>query len=262
VASAGHRSFRSTPFFASRSRPIRRSKYAAIHAVLGAAILAFASIATAHAEDVDAQPAAAVDQLPPGQDVSDTVTELAGWVVASNDSQGYPFAVIDKSAAQILVFDSDGRLRGAAPALLGSAIGDHTAPGIAGLALRDIPAQDRTTPAGRFVGGFGPSIDAGRVLWVDYESAVSVHPTATDVPAERRPERLESPTPEDNRISHGCINVSPAFYEQVMRPTFEQGGVFYILPEVMPLAEALPDFARGRADGKRERGRLLWPGRR
>ncbi|EPH2857513.1 hypothetical protein M0I47_002664, partial [Pseudomonas aeruginosa] len=78
-----------------------------------------------------------LDELPRGQDVSDTVIELAGWVVASGDSQGYPFAIMDKAAAQILVFGGDGRLRGAAPGLFGSAVGDHTAPGIAGLALRE-----------------------------------------------------------------------------------------------------------------------------
>ena len=197
-----------------------------------------------HAEEAGAPPVAAVDQLPRGQEVSATVIELAGWVVASKDSQGYPFAVIDKAAAQILVFGGDGRLRGAAPGLFGSAIGDHTAPGVAGLALREIPGRDRTTPAGRFVGGFGPSIDAGRVLWVDYESAVSIHPTATGVPAERRPQRLASPSPDDNRITHGCINVSPEFYEQVLQPTFARGGVFYILPDKESLADTFPDFAQ------------------
>ncbi|WP_218569771.1 L,D-transpeptidase [Pseudomonas sp. Hp2] len=209
--------------------------------------LASAGIGVASAKDAVAPPVAAVDELPQGQDVSDTVIELAGWVVATKDSQGYPFAVMDKAAAQILVFGGDGRLRGAAPALFGSATGDHTAPGVAGLALREIPGRDRTTPAGRFVGGFGPSIDAGRVLWVDYDSAVSIHPTATGVPAERRAERLASPEPEDNRVTHGCINVSPDFYERIVRPTFEQGGVFYILPEKMPIAEVFPEFAQSRA---------------
>ena len=208
--------------------------------------LAFACSGVASARDAGTQSPATLDQLPPGQDVSDTVIELAGWVVASKDSQGYPFAVIDKAAAQILVFGGDGRLRGAAPGLFGSAVGDHTAPGIAGLALREIPGRDRTTPAGRFVGGFGPSIDAGRVLWVDYDAAVSIHPTATGVPSERRAERLASPTPDDNRISHGCINVSPAFYAQVMEPTFERGGVFYILPDTASLAETFPEFAQSR----------------
>ncbi|MFZ5656225.1 MAG: L,D-transpeptidase [Pseudomonadota bacterium] len=227
------------------------SAHPVIRAVFGALTLAFASFGLAGAKEAAAQPVAAVDQLPPSQDVSPTVIELAGWVVASEDSQGYPFAVIDKAAAQVLVFDGDGRLRGAAPALFGSAIGDHTAPGIAGLALREIPGRDRTTPAGRFVGGFGPSVDAGRVLWVDYESAVAIHPTATGVPAERRAERLASPTPDDNRITHGCINVSPEFFERIMQPTFERGGVFYILPDKAPLAKTFPEFAQSRASTPR-----------
>lgn len=221
--------------------------------------LAFASIDIASAKDKDkdagAQPVAAVDQLPPEQEVSDTVIELAGWVVASKDNQGYPFAVMDKAAAQILVFGGDGRLRGAAPGLFGSATGDHVAPGIAGLALREIPGRDRTTPAGRFVGGFGPSLDAGRVLWVDYDSSVSIHPTATGVPAERRVERLASPSPDDNRVTHGCINVTPEFYEAVIRPTFERGGIFYILPDKASLAETFPEFAQSRATTQRKAGK-------
>ncbi|MBZ4039886.1 hypothetical protein [Novilysobacter selenitireducens] len=217
-------------------------------------VLAFTSIGVASAEDVAEPPVVAVDQLPPGQDVSSTVTELAGWVVATRDTEGYPFAIMDKAAAQVLVFDGDGRLRGAAPGLFGSAVGDHAAPGIAGLALREIPGRDRTTPAGRFVGAYGPSIDAGRVLWVDYDSAVSMHPTATGVPAEKRPERLASPTPDDNRVTHGCINVAPEFYEGIIRPTFERGGVFYILPDTASLAETFPEFVQSRATAQSDEG--------
>ena len=224
--------------------------------------LAFASFEAFGAEDAVAQPVAAADQLPPGQEVSDTVIELAGWVVATRDSEGYPFAIMDKDAAQVLVFGGDGRLRGAAPALFGSAVGDHSAPGVAGLALREIPGRDRTTPAGRFVGGYGPSIDAGRVLWVDYDSAVSMHPTATGVPAERRVERLASPTPDDNRVTHGCINVAPDFYEQVVQPTFERGGVFYILPDTASLAETFPEFAQSRATADSEGGKRAGHARR
>ena len=210
--------------------------------------LASASVGTAMAEDAVAPPAAAsANQLPPGQEVSDTVIELAGWVIAADDNHGYPFMVMDKAAAQVLVFGGDGKLRGAAPGLFGSAAGDHAAPGIAGLALREIPGRDRTTPAGRFVGGYGPSIDAGRVLWVDYDSAVSLHPTASGTPAERRAERLASPTPDDNRVTHGCINVDTGFYELVVQPAFAKGGVFYILPDKDSLEDTFPEFAASRA---------------
>lgn len=243
-----------TPSFL-RNRPIGTCTPPATrntHGALALALaLAFASFGAASAEETSEQPVTAIDQLPPSQDVSDTVIELAGWVVAAKDSQGYPFAIIDKAAAQVFVFGGDGRLRGAAPGLFGSAVGDHTAPGIAGLALREIPGRDRTTPAGRFVGGFGPSLDAGRVLWVDYDSAVSIHPTATGVPAERRPERLASPSPDDNRVTHGCINVAPEFYERIISPTFERGGVFYVLPDAAPMAETFPEFAQSRATTRR-----------
>jgi hypothetical protein len=232
-------------------------------ALLGSLALALASFGVAEAADSGAQEAAsaasAADQLPPDQDVSETVIALAGWVVKARDSQGYPFAIIDKRAAQILVFGRDGRLRGAAPVLIGSAVGDHTAPGITGYALRDIPGHDRTTPAGRFVGGFGPSLDAGPVLWVDYDAAVSIHAVPPGLPAERRAERLASASPDDNRITHGCINVSPEFYERVVRSTFRRGGLFYILPDrASALAATFPEFAQSRetaqsGDGRRGR---------
>jgi len=220
-----------------------------------AVVLAVAVLATGNvsARKAPAPSVTAVDALPQGQAVSETVIELAGWIVASRDSQGYPFAIMDKAAAQVLVFDGEGKLRGAAPALFGSAKGDHTAPGVAGLALREIPGRDRTTPAGRFIGGYGPSIDAGRVLWVDHDSGVALHPIATGVPSERRAERLASSSPDDNRVTHGCINVSPAFYEQIIRATFERGGVFYVLPDKASIAEVFPEFAasRGAANGAR-----------
>src|SRR5690606_27219036 len=128
LLATGLRSSQSLP----RNRPIRTHAYPVIRAVSLALALAFASSGVASAEDAPAPPASAVDQLPPGQEVSSTVIELAGWVVAAKDNLGYPFAVIDKGAAQILVFGGDGRLRGAAPGLFGSAVGDHSAPGIAG----------------------------------------------------------------------------------------------------------------------------------
>lgn len=238
--------------FILRNHPIRTLSHLTIRAIFCSLALTFATFGVADAQENAAQPGVAVDLLPPGQEVSDIVVELAGWVIASHDNQGHPFAIIDKGAAQIFVFGADGRLRGAAPGLFGSAIGDHTVDGIAERELRDIPAADRTTPAGRFVGGFGPAIGGGRTLWVDYDSAVSIH-AVIGPPAERRAERLASPLPGDNRITHGCINVSAEFYETVVSPTFEGGGVFYVLPDTMPLAEAFPAFAESR--GTRDNGR-------
>lgn len=183
------------------------------------------------------------DEVDPGQPVSETVVDIAGWVIASGDNRGLPFAILDKDAAQVLVFGADGKLKGLAPALIGSAVGDDSAPGVGDRELKDIPMKDRTTPAGRFLAAYGPATGGQRVLWVDYATAVSIHPVATSNRAEKREERLASPKPDDNRITHGCINVSADFYEKIVKVTFAKGGVFYVLPDEMTLAEAFPGYA-------------------
>ena len=41
-------------------------------------------------------------------------------------------------------------------------------------------------------------------------------------------DRLLSPTPDDNRISFGCINVGTGFYTKSLRPLFQKkGGIVY-----------------------------------
>ncbi len=188
-------------------------------------------------------PSLPLDELPADQAISDTVIDLAGWVIANDDHQDRPFTIVDKKAAQIFVFGADGKLMGAGPVLIGSAVGDHSAPGVADRELRDIPMEDRTTPAGRFVAGYGPAAGGERALWIEWETAISIHAVTTGVPAEERPLRLASPSPEDNRISHGCLNVSQQFYDHVLSPAYARGGMFYILPDEMAIEEAIPGFS-------------------
>ena len=158
--------------------------------------------------------------------------KLADWVVDSADNGKLPFMIIDKVQARVFVFDAQGQLRGAAAALLGLAVGDDTVPGIGQRKLSSIRPEERTTPAGRFVASLDRDIHGHEVLWVDYESALSLHRVVTGLPKERRAERLATPSPLDNRISFGCINVPVKFYEQVVSPTFTKTfGVVYILPE-------------------------------
>jgi hypothetical protein len=187
--------------------------------------------------------AQAIDEVDPAQPIADQVVDLAAWVIAAGDNRGLPFAVIDKEAAQVLIFGANGKLRGLAPALIGSAVGDDSAPGVGDRELKDIPMKDRTTPAGRFLAAYGPAAGKQTVLWVDYETAVSIHPLADNSPKkERRKERLASPDSEDNRVTHGCINVSKEFYAKVVKPTFEDGGVFYVLPDSKTIQAVFPGY--------------------
>ena len=51
-------------------------------------------------------------------------------------------------------------------------------------------------------------------------------------PEERRAQRLATPTPLDNRISYGCINVPVNFFKRVIGPAFKgTNGIVYVLPE-------------------------------
>ena len=67
---------------------------------------------------------------------------------------------------------------------------------------------------------------------------LSLHPVITSNAKEHRLQRLRSPSPDDNRITYGCINVPKSFYAGVIRPLIQtQGGVAYILPESRPLEQ-------------------------
>lgn len=164
---------------------------------------------------------------------------VADWVLGSGDAEARPFLILDKRRARLYVFEPGGRLRGASPVLLGLARSDDTVPGIGERPLAQVLPRERTTPAGRFQGEIGRNLRGEDVLWVDYEAAVSMHRVLTTNPAERRLQRLSSPTVADNRISYGCINVPVPFFEQVLMPVSRAGAapVVYVLPEVRPLRE-------------------------
>jgi hypothetical protein len=174
---------------------------------------------------------------------SSEASEMIAWVVRSGDSQGRPFMIIDKLSAEVLVYDREGVFMGATPALIGSARGDHEVLGVGDRELSDIKPSERTTPAGRFIARMGPSLGLGRVLWIDIPGAVALHPVITNHPREHRVERLRSLTPDDNRITYGCINISPTFYQNAVMPLFEgKGGVVYILPEERQLSATFPGY--------------------
>jgi hypothetical protein len=168
---------------------------------------------------------------------SNEARHVADWVVDAGDnhaadSRALPFVIVDKKDARVFVFDAQGQLLGAAAALLGQARGDDAVPGIGDRALSSIRPDEKTTPAGRFVASLGESTRGEDVLWVDYAGAVSMHRVITSNAKERRAQRLATPTPDDNRITYGCINIPKKFYEDVVRAAFTRTyGIVYVLPE-------------------------------
>ena len=169
------------------------------------------------------------------ENASADARHVADWVVDAGDNLGLPFVIVDKSQARVFVFNAGGQLGGAAPALLGLARGDDSAPGIGDRELSRIPPEQRTTPAGRFVAALGRNFGDKDILWVDYDNAISLHRVITTNPRDHRLERLASESPLDNRISYGCINVPQKFYDNVVKPAFTgTDGIVYVLPETRP----------------------------
>ena len=192
--------------------------------------------------------AAAAGQPPaPGQvgaveqGASPAVQQLKSWVLATGDNQGLPFVLIDKVNAQVLAFGRDGQLLGATPVLLGLARGDIAPPGIGDRPLSAIGPEDRITPSGRYVASIGHNLTGKDILWIDYDGALSLHRVVAGRAADRRLQRLASPTADDNRISYGCVNVPVAFFDDVIAPAFRGTvGIVYILPEQLSMAEVFP----------------------
>jgi hypothetical protein len=165
-------------------------------------------------------------------EASKVARQVADWVLDSGDHGPLPFMIVDKKEAKVFAFYADGRLRGAAFALLGLALGDDSVPGIGKRSLASILPIERTTPAGRFVASLGRNLQGDEILWVDYEAAISLHAVITRNPKEHRAQRLATPSPLDNRISYGCINVPADFFKNVVLPTFKgTNGIVYVLPE-------------------------------
>lgn len=164
--------------------------------------------------------------------------DIAKQAVASGDSAGKVFVIIDKAAATLSVFDAAGKRLATSPVLVGQAIGDASVPGIGERPLHSIAVHERTTPAGRFESEPGVNLAGESIVWIDYDAAVSMHRLRPSKPNEKRPARMASSTPLDNRITYGCVNVPVAFYERWILPTFgKAAGVVYVLPETRPAKE-------------------------
>lgn len=190
-----------------------------------------------------------------GEAVSAAARDVHDWTLRSGDPGGLPYAILDKHAAKVFVFASDGALIGASPVLLGSAPGDDSVPGIGDRPIPDVRPEERTTPAGRFIARRGRNALGEDVVWVDYDAAVSMHRVRTTDPRERRLERLASPRLADKRISYGCINVPASFYDRFVSPLFAAVGSapVYVLPEVKAPQQVFAAYGAGPQGALRSR---------
>jgi hypothetical protein len=177
------------------------------------------------------------------EEASEDVVHVANWVSYTHNAKNKAFVLIDKKQARLYVFDPKGKLKSHSPILLGKAIGDHTVPGIGTKPLSQVKEDEKTTPAGRFLAQPGKNSHGEDIIWIDYNAAVSMHRMRKVKEEEKRAERMATPDVSDNRISYGCVNVPPAFYNSVLRPTVTKFGAYvYVLPETKTAQQQFGSF--------------------
>lgn len=171
------------------------------------------------------------------------VRHIADWAVHSGDHHRMPFIVVDKANARIYAFDSTGRLIRSSAILLGTGVGDTFPPGVLEMDMYDTKPWQRITPAGRYHATEDYNLAGERVLWVDYDAGIAIHKVPAKKTPQRRHERLRSADPAEHRITYGCINVWPSFYDQVVRTHFKgRGGIVYVLPEQAPVKSVFRSY--------------------
>jgi hypothetical protein len=190
---------------------------------------------------------------------SEDARYLGRWIQARNDNAGQPFAIVDKKAARLFVFDAQQTLVGSSTVLTGSAAGDDSVPGVGERAQQfRLAREERTTPAGRFASEPGHNLAGEDIVWFDYGAALAIHRLRADANYERRARSLSTPTPDDNRASLGCVVVPVAFYDRVVRPLLgTRKGTVYVLPETRSVQAIWPGGPGGPSDMPREAATTL-----
>ena len=166
------------------------------------------------------------------------------------------FMITDKAGGMLHVFHADGSLLVQDVALVGKDVGDK------------LEGAKKITPAGQYdlhlvpdaeyTGGF--VYHMGGAVRED-GLTVAVHAVYTGEASEKRPERLATPTPKDNRISWGCINVNNSTMVDTLLPAKAEinGSLIFVMPEnsediakFFPAMTQTIEATEGTATGKAE----------
>jgi hypothetical protein len=170
--------------------------------------------------------------------------QMHDWVVKARDHDGKPFAIVDKKAARIYVFDGAGRMRGASSVLLGQAPGDEIAADVGEHMQQGfVPFRERTTPAGRFAAEPGVNASGEHVIWVDWDSAFAIHRLRPGRSLRDREQRLVAADPAEHRASYGCVVVPVKFYTEVVQRWLGRGrAMVYVMREDGDARDILGDM--------------------
>lgn len=158
---------------------------------------------------------------------SDNVKDASDWILNYSNNEGKPYVIADKVNGLIYIFDKNGNIIKRTYAIFGKDSGDVLSDGksITPTGIYNASVDNNVTEP-FYKGTTVDFLDKG-------ESVLAIHRVYLAKPSEKRMERLNSKDPSDNRISHGCINVTDDVYDKIIYPQFNKadGGMVYILPE-------------------------------
>jgi hypothetical protein len=123
--------------------------------------------------------------------------------------------VADKKGGTLYVYNNETGQVIKNPALFGTNKGDVVDMNI----YNSTKPSARKTPAGEYdlMQQFSLRLNEPILSFIRGTHKIgAIHPLWMKNPNQQRPQRLKSETPDDNRITNGCINVDPDFFYKVL----------------------------------------------
>lgn len=175
------------------------------------------------------------EQAPPTREVAELSPEArqVGEIAVRNGDRD--FLMVDKPNS-VLFYFKDGKPVFSDTVLTGIGPADRLTPEILAKPFSAPTADhEKITPAGRFTVSrqhddlYGTIFEINEIHGKDW--ALAIHQVYVGEPREKRMERLKSPTPLDNYVSYGCINLDKKAIQYLSRTLPKKGKTpLYILP--------------------------------
>lgn len=163
-------------------------------------------------------------------ELSENSKSIYLYEMSQNNNKNYLIA--DKTRAEMYVIGKDGKLLGKFPILLGQTKGEFTNLSDPD---SDVAGKYATTPAGKYIlarNGLSVMEEDLKLYDSKIMSMNGGHGLAIHIvyPKEliKRMAALETPTPDDNRMSWGCINISKKMWIKYIQDNFKGTESLYI----------------------------------
>lgn len=162
------------------------------------------------------------------------------YLYASSKIEG-SYVIVDKPSATLYMIGADKKLIGQMPVLLGQTKGET--PNMSD--PESDTAVQATTPAGKYtmgtiIGEEDLITYKGKVFSLCGSDALALHITYPPE-KEKRTEALNTPTPEDNRLSWGCLNISEEMWAKYIEGNIENRGTYMFITPDNPIMSLNPE---------------------